>query len=81
MSILTILFKLWPAIKDTVFGERGLENYFKKHRVVMILMLSNIITFSSFVYIYEEAFQHGVISKSKTQMIIDLKSRIANGCK
>lgn len=81
MSILTILFKLWPAIKDTVFGGRGLETYFKKHRVTMVLVLCNTVLLASFCYLYEEAFEHGVISKTKTQMIVDLKAKIKAGCK
>ncbi len=76
MNDLTILLKLWPAIKDAFFGGLEFSSYIRRNKLVMMLILSNAVTFCSFFYVYEEAFMHGAISKSKTELILNLKKQV-----
>lgn len=63
MSIISILFKLWPAIKDTLFGDINLSFYLKRNKAIAVLGIALLITFLSFLYVYEQAVMHGVRSK------------------
>lgn len=77
MNVFTILLKLWPAIKDAFFGGLDFSSYIRRNKGVAMLLLALVVTFCAFLFIYEEAFMHGAISKAKTQQITTLKARIA----
>jgi len=76
MNFITILFKLWPAIKDTFFGGLDFTSYIRRNKVVMMLILALTVTFCSFFYLYEEAFIHGALSKAKSEQILILKKQV-----
>lgn len=76
MSKLTIILKLLPAIKDTLFGGLKLSFYLKKNKAITMLLLALTITFFGFFYIYEQAVMHGAVSKNlqnakKVEVMVD----------
>lgn len=76
MNFLSILVKLWPAIRDVFFGNMGLKDYLGKNKPVAMLCLALAVTLSSFLYLYEEAFLHGSASKVKAAKIVALKNQL-----
>lgn len=76
MNALTILLKLWPAIKDTFFGGLEFSSYLRRNKATMMWVLAAIVSFCSFLFVYEEAFMHGAISKAKTEQIKMLNKEV-----
>lgn len=76
MNILSILFKLLPAVKDAFFGKSMAISYVRKNRAITMLFLALVITLLSFFYMYEQAFMHGVLSKVKSEYIAELEAII-----
>ena len=77
MNIFSVLFKLWPAIKDTFFGGLNLSFYLRRNRAIAVTVLALIVTLFSMLFCYEQAFMHGVISKSLAKENAELKAKLS----
>lgn len=73
MNMFSILIKLWPAIKDTLLGGLNLSFYLKRNRAIAMLSLILAFVFGCFLYMYEQAFMHGAVSRSLQQEVALLK--------
>lgn len=73
MNMFSILIKLWPAIKDTLLGGLNLSFYLKRNRAIAMLSLILAFVFGCFLYMYEQAFMHGAVSRSLQQEVAVLK--------
>lgn len=66
MNKLSILLKLLPAIKDTLFGGMQLSFYLKRNKAITMLLIALTVTFIGFAYIFEQALMYGAASKKLT---------------
>lgn len=78
MPIFDIFLKLWPAIKDTLFGGVQFNAYFRRNKAIFMLLVAVTITFAALSYTYEQAFLHGAISKKKSQQIAELNKTVSD---
>lgn len=72
MNILGILIKLWPALKDALLGGLNIGGYIKRNKTVFILSIALTICFLCFMYMYEQAWMHGVVSKSLESKLVEI---------
>lgn len=63
---------LSPIVKEAFKGRFGFSTYFKRNKVITLLVIILLVEFAGFTFMFEQAVAHGTKSKIKDSLIAEL---------